>query len=317
MKFDIYKKKTFTTSWNHFNTKPKANNSVSNLFKKLKKILKKYLNFNLSIKIKSNKKVKDETFISYQTNEEIIKYRNILLKEKIIDYLNLFEIKFLEKDVNKYIEEYCIVFSKSKVTELGSGFGFNEGLFLFCILKVIKPTIVIESGIMKGFTSYIIDASIDINCSFFCYDINFDNIEFKSNKAKYYNSDITENIPNLKGERVFAFWDDHISQLDRLNFSLKHNIKFNVFDDDLGFLTFHSDGWPPIPSITMLKEIKQQTIKSDQVEWICRGRKGEINLKNIDMAKSYEKINHHRIFPNLFDITGYKSHSQCSFVIIK
>ena len=77
MKFDIYKKKTFTTSWNHFNTKPKANNSVSNLFKKIKK----YLNFDLSIKIKINKNVKDETFISYQTNEEVIKYRNILLKE--------------------------------------------------------------------------------------------------------------------------------------------------------------------------------------------------------------------------------------------
>jgi len=200
---------------------------------------------------------------------------------------------------------------------MNSGFGFNEGLFLFCIIKVIKPSLVIESGIMKGFTTYLIDEATDKKCIINSFDISFENIEYRSKKARYFKNDINQTPPDLKNHKVLAFWDDHTSQLDRLEFSIKNNIKYNIFDDDLGFLNFHSDGWPPIPSITMLYEISNNIIKTPKINWFSRGRKGEMWINEFINNKAIDKISTHKKFPNIFSLTGYKSHSECSFVALK
>ena len=316
-RFDEYRKKTFTPFWNNFNTKPKKSPTISFFFKSIKKILKKFIGIKIKIESYKNLKLKDETFISYQISDSIINYRNNLIVDELIKYLNKIKIKFKKNDIKIYVEDYCRIFKNTPIYDMGSGFGFNEGLFLFCIIKTLKPTLVIESGIMKGFTTYLIDAATNKNCKILCYDISFENIEYRSRKAAYFKYDINENPPNLKNQKVLAFWDDHTSQLERLKFSIKNKIKFNIFDDDLSFLNFHSDGWPPIPSINMLFELKKNIIKDDTVGWISRGRKGEIWLKKIKYKEAIKNINEHKIFPNLFSITGYQNHSQCSFVKLK
>jgi hypothetical protein len=118
-----------------------------------------------------------------------------------------------------------------------------------------------------------------------------------------------------KTKKLVALWDDHTSQLDRLIFSQEHKIEYNFFDDDLSLLNIHSDGWPPIPTISMLKDIKDNDIQSDEFNWVSRNRKGTAYLKNFQDTDCFNKIKFHKIFPQLFEITGYKNHSQCSLVI--
>ena len=65
-------------------------------------------------------------------------------------------------------------------------------------MKIINPELVIESGVMKGFTTYLIDAATNDHCKIFCYDINFDNRIFNSSKARYVNSDISKEVPQHK-----------------------------------------------------------------------------------------------------------------------
>ena len=316
-KFDPYRKKTFTSYWNHFSLTPKKHQSTSIFIKKIKKIIKKIIPYRLKIQIHKNINVKNEIFFSFQNDTTIINYRNLLLSKAVKKYLDSFQLKYPKKNIIMYVEEYSKLFLKSPITDMNSGFGFNEGLFLFCLIKVTAPTLVIESGIMKGFTTYLIDAATDKKCLLKCYDISFENIQFKSKKAEYFNHDINRNPPDLKGHKVLAFWDDHTSQLDRLEFSIKNDVKFNIFDDDLGFLNFHSDGWPPIPSITMLYEVKKNIIKTPKINWVSRGRKGEMWINEFANNNAIDSVRNHKVFPNIFSLTGYKNHSECSFLILK
>lgn len=316
-KFDLNRKKTYTSRWNNFSQAPKKKKNYLKYLKIIKQYLSQFFGFKLSIKITKNIKKYDVSFTSYQIDNCIIDYRNLELLKIVKNYIMLFNLESSDVILKKIIEDYISVFYKSPVKELGSGFGFNEGLFLFCIIRIIKPDLIIESGVMKGFTTYLIDAASSNDCDIKCYDINFENLEYKSNKASYFNHDISSNKPNLQNKKVLAFWDDHTSQLDRLVFSINEGIKYNFFDDDLSFLNFHSDGWPPIPTISMLEELKNNIINKEQVNWICRNKKGEIWL---DFCKDSNPINQvifHKIFPNLFEKTGYKNHSQCSFLITK
>ena len=316
-KFDFYRKKTFTNYWNNFSTTPKKSQTLSKVLRRIKTFTKKVIPYSFKIKNRNKNDNFNEIFLSFQTNKEILSYRNHLLSETVIKFLQDYNLNYTKKNIEKYIDQYCKILYETPIKDMNSGFGFNEGLFLFCIIKVVKPTLIIESGIMKGFTTYIIDSASDKNCIINCYDINFDNIEYRSKKAKYFNNDINQSPPNIQGHKVLAFWDDHTSHLDRLEFSIKNRIEYNIFDDDLGFLNFHSDGWPPIPSITMLFEIKRKLVKTNEINWSSRGRKGKIFVNKFINNKAIENVLVHRKFDDLFNITGYKNHSECSFVMLK
>ena len=160
-KFDTFRKKTFTSYWNNFSTTPKKLQSASIRINNIKKQIKKLIPFSIKIKIHKKNDHSDEFFFSFQTDKSILSYRNSLLSETVTKFLEDFNLKFSKKSIPKYIDEYCKVFSATPIKDMNSGFGFNEGLFLFCIIKVINPTLVIESGIMKGFTTYLIDAATD------------------------------------------------------------------------------------------------------------------------------------------------------------
>lgn len=317
MEFNYQKKKTYTKYWNNFFEKPKKINPISQSLKKVKKLLNKILKFKISIRISSNKIQKNEAYVSYPTENFIKKIRNDLIVKEIHSFLKNSKLKYSKIQLKKYVEEFEAVFMQSPVQEHESGFGYNEGVFFYSILRIINPELVIESGVMKGFTTYLIDAATNDNCKIFSYDINFENKIFNSKKAQYFNLDITGKVPLVKNKNTVALWDDHTSQLQRLKFSQDHNIEYNFFDDDLSLLNIHSDGWPPVPTISMLKEIKNRAIQSDQYNWVSRNRQGTAYLKNFQDNDCLDKIKFHKIFPQLFEITGYRNHSQCSLVINK
>ena len=317
MKFDHFKKKTYTRYWNNFSEKPKKSFYASIFLKKLKKYFNKVLGYKISIRINKNKIQKDEAYVSYPVEKIIKKHRNKLIIKELYSFLECSGLEYKQSSVEKYLDEFTYVFTNSPIKEHESGFGYNEGIFFYTILKIIEPELVIESGVMKGFTTYLIDAATHDDCEIYSYDINFENNMFVSKKAKYINSDITKKIPMTENKKTVALWDVHTSQLDRLKFSQENNIHYNFFDDDLSLLNIHSDGWPPVPTISMLQDIKKNEIKLDKLSWISRDREGIVYLKELIDHDLTNKIKFHKIFPQLFPITGYKNHSQCSLVINK
>ena len=72
-KFDSYRKKTFTTYWNHFSTSPKKFQISSIMIRKIKNFLKRFFPFTLKIKAHKQNDNFYEMFSSYQIEKDIIK----------------------------------------------------------------------------------------------------------------------------------------------------------------------------------------------------------------------------------------------------
>lgn len=316
MEFDSNKQVTLTKYWNNFYQK-KKNFSLayfSYLLRILKKKIKNIIGY--KVNIQKIKEIVDFSYYSFQKEPIIINLRNKEIEKILIDVYKKNDLNYSGYDHIKYINEYEKIYRESPVKHLGSGFGFNEGLYLFSLLKITNPTDVIESGVMRGFSTYIIEKATNENARIHCYDISFNRLEYKSKKAIYNNCDISEKDPSLLSNNLFALWDDHVSHYDRLQYSFAKKIKYNLFDDDLGFLNFHSDGWPPIPSLQMILNLNKELLNKSTLEWISQNRLGIINLDELKKIKIDKKTINYTLLSDLFDITGYKNHSRTSFVTL-
>jgi hypothetical protein len=316
MEFDSNKQVTLTKYWNNFYQKKKNVSLVyfSYLLRILKKKIKNIIGY--KVNIQKIKEIVDFSYYSFQKEPIIINLRNKEIEKILIDVYKKNDLNYSGYDHIKYINEYEKIYRESPVKHLGSGFGFNEGLYLFSLLKITNPTDVIESGVMRGFSTYIIEKATNENARIHCYDISFNRLEYKSKKAIYNNCDISEKDPSLLSNNLFALWDDHVSHYDRLQYSFAKKIKYNLFDDDLGFLNFHSDGWPPIPSLQMILNLNKELLNKSTLEWISQNRLGIINLDELKKIKIDKKTINYTLLSDLFDITGYKNHSRTSFVTL-
>ena len=291
-------------------------NKVQNIFFL---ILKKFKNlieyvFNISI---NKKKISIDNY-SYKENNsfiiepEILKKRKKLLSKELTFFLKKLKLKVKNLDVEKIINKHDNFFYKRKIIKNNfGGVGYNNSLILYVFSSIIKPDNVIESGVWKGFTTLIFDQTLKKSKKY-CFDINFSKLIYTSDKAEYINFDL--NRYNFKDRKIFksclAFFDDHVSQYDRLLFCDKNKIPFIVFDDDNDYFTIHSDGWPSIPTISMVKN--SFNIKN-RFMWKSLNRIGYAKFKNIN--SSILKNFYYFKAPDLFNYTGYHNGSPMSFLI--
>ena len=145
-----------------------------------------------------------------------------------------------------------------------------------------------------------------------CYDINLETIEYYSKNAEYFEMDISEN--NIKDHNNYdlAFFDDHVSHYDRLHFCNNNNIKFVILDDDVSIYQVHSDGWPPIPSASMVFDY--HNVCKD-FEWKINEIDAKADIHNLNVEPIIDNYKYIP-YPDISMYTGYKDTSYTSLLIL-
>ena len=252
---------------------------------------------------------------SYLISNNLKKKKFLLLSEVLHDFLKKIKIHCSKRKILRHIKKHEKIFYKNNPIENNSGgIGFNNSLFLYIFLKNIKIDMVIESGIWQGYTSYLID-QVCKNSKKIKFDINFDKIIYLSKKSEYCNYDIKYyNFENKKNilNKTAVFFDDHVSQLERFILSDNLNIPYVIFDDDINFETVHSDGWPAIPTISMIRE--KYFFK--KIKW---KNSGKIAQANFNLKFNKKNLNKYLFVtaPNISQITGYYIQSPMTFIVRK
>ena len=288
---------------------------ISSLISLIQKIIEKVFSVKI-IKKKNYNPISLNDRISYPRNKILIIKRNKKLLPVMSKFLNDLNIHCSSNNIFKIINEHDIIFyKKNPIHYNNGGNGFNNSLFFYTFLKTVKKCkLVIESGVWKGYMSYVIDHALKDSFKL-KFDISFNKLIYKSLKSKYIENDInTFNFEKFKSSlpNSIAFFDDHCSQLDR--FLKCHNLKIPnmVFDDDINFETIHSDGWPSFPTISMLRD----NLLIRKFNWVHAGRSAKGNYKN----KFNKKLLNNYYFstaPNISRITGYYIQSPMTFIVKK
>ena len=275
----------------------------------IKKFFKRFINGKifslLNLKLVSSNDGLPPEQKSYIETEEIIFDRNKKISEHLLNYFSKYSIDLRNLDIEKDIILYDNFFRNSEISNLNGGMGYNNGLITFILCKHIQPKSIIESGVWRGYTTFLLEKAASADTEISCYDINLKTIEYSSKNAEYFEMDISENIHKSHNNCDLAFFDDHVSHYDRLHFCNDNDIEFVILDDDVSIFQSHSDGWPPIPSSSMVYEY--QKIPKN-FKWVINGIEAHANIDGLDVKPITD--NYTRIpYPDLLALTGYEHRS--------
>jgi hypothetical protein len=253
----------------------------------------------LGVRIERLASVQETPFVSYPTDPSVIAHRDSRLVPLLQTFLGAFDISAPEKDLEGIIHEYDGLFRAWPHKNLDGGFGLN-------------PEVILESGCWRGFTTYLLDAASSVSTQLYCFDINLRQLNFVSKKAFYFEADIASQQLPIRDKRTVAFFDDHVSHLERLKLSDSYGIQYMAFDDDVSFLNAHSDGWPPLPTISMLFD---ETLPLSRFEWVSNRRRLVADWTSVD--RTTIDASRYALYTQdeLFELTGYRNSSRTTYVV--
>lgn len=135
------------------------------------------------------------------------------------------------ENMKEELTRFINLYKNRPIKENLYGMRFPHMFATYFILKKINPSFVIESGVFKGQSTWLIEKTLP-NAKILSIDIDLNQRKYISKKAKYSNKDFKyqdfSNIPI----NTLVFFDDHVNHYERLKQAKFFNIKNIIFEDN-------------------------------------------------------------------------------------
>ena len=137
------------------------------------------------------------------------------------------------KLILKYLDEFNEIYKKRPIKNNHGGMSFPHMFGLYFFLKKIKPSFVVESGIFKGQSTWLIENTLP-NAKILSLDpnLNFRQYISKSQNVEYSSSDFVDQNFSEVPNNSLVFFDDHQNFYERLLCAYSFGFKHIVADDN-------------------------------------------------------------------------------------
>ena len=130
-----------------------------------------------------------------------------------------------------FLDDFISLYEKRPIKNNKGGMLFTHMFYFYLILKNLKPELVIENGVYKGQSTWLIENTLP-NSKIISIDIDLNNREYISKKAEYRSLDFKFNEFNYLPNNTLVFFDDHVNHLERLKQSNFFGIKNIILEDN-------------------------------------------------------------------------------------
>ena len=172
MKPDKFNSVTHTHYWSYKNNKFFSENYLSKIKSFLKYVINTLFLKNLGYQIVQKFSNYRKEQRSYLKNLEILSSRNKQISDHLFKFGLSIGVEFEKTKLFNCIDRYEKIFRNSKIRDLNGGLGFNNGLFFYVLICHFQPKKILESGVWRGYSTFLIDEATSIDSKIFCFDIN-------------------------------------------------------------------------------------------------------------------------------------------------
>ncbi len=142
--------------------------------------------------------------------------------------------RFSYKNILQHVDDF-VKLNNERVIHNNDGGMKDPHMFAFYyFLKVLEFENVIESGIWKGQSTWLIDQVCPHIKQLMCIDPVLERIQYKSSRATYTRIDFCKQKYNDRDKNVktLCFFDDHQNAIDRVKYAHKCGFKYLLFEDN-------------------------------------------------------------------------------------
>jgi hypothetical protein len=135
-------------------------------------------------------------------------------------------------DMSDALDEFAALYARRPILDNMGGMTSAHLFNFWFVLKSLKPSTVIESGVFQGQGTWLIENTVP-EANIFCIDIDWSNLKYKSEHAQYVSSDFSkQNWNQIDKEKTLCFFDDHMNAFERLLLCREFGFKHIIFEDN-------------------------------------------------------------------------------------
>lgn len=197
------------------------------------------------------------------------------------------------------------------VRQRRGGNGFNGALQLYALVRTLRPPVIVESGVFRGLTTWVMRQAHP-EAQIFCFDPVLKELQYRDRHAVYVEDDWSAyDFGAVDLSMALAFFDDHISQAQRVIEAHARGVRQLVFDDNAASHRLHTHGGPAFPTIDM---ILSADAGAEPIRWLHNGREFVCRPgRAIEEARALIERAH--AFDDLHAATGYSPARLCSVTL--
>jgi hypothetical protein len=204
--------------------------------------------------------------------------------------------------VLEQVRAFWALIPTAPVRQRRGGSGFNGALQLYVAMRALRPDFVIESGVFRGLTTWVIRQACP-QAQIFCHDPDLSGLQYRDRLARYSTADwSTADWSLLDPARTVAFFDDHVAQGRRVVEAQARGLTRLLFDDDAAAHRIHAHGGPAHPTIAMITGPERSP---EPIRWTRNGRHFEQPVDDALVRQAAGLILRSHEFDDLHRATGY------------
>ena len=205
-------------------------------------------------------------------------------------------------DVLEQVQTFWTLIPTAPVRQRRGGSGFNGALQLYVAMRALKPDFVVESGVFRGLTTWVIRQARP-QAEIFCHDPDLSGLQYRDPQARYSTADwSTADWSMLDLAATVAFFDDHVAQGRRVVEAQARGLTRLLFDDDAAGHRIHAHGGPAHPTIAMITGPERSP---EPIRWTRNGRAFEQPADDALVRQAAGLILRAHAFDDLHRATGY------------
>jgi hypothetical protein len=174
-------------------------------------------------------------------------------------------------DTATAVEVFFVQWLETPFRGQQGGSRFNNLLWLHLIAKSVRPDIIVDSGTFLGASAWALSLGSP-RAQVFSFDIDLGNLALRVPGVNYVEADWARHPTGaLRGEKVLAYFDDHVDQVRRLVEARDRLCEIAIFDDDFPVTSYF--GMAPSPGVLPKVEfaLDDELRDGQALRWVANG----------------------------------------------
>lgn len=130
------------------------------------------------------------------------------------------------------VPEFAAIYRSRPLPTNPGGMGFNHSFATWFLLRVLRPEVVVESGVWRGHSTWLIETAVP-QARLFCFDPRPERRVYTSPQATYVTEDFSQHDwSRINTEDAVVFCDDHQNCYERLKAGAWFGFRHFIFEDN-------------------------------------------------------------------------------------